>query len=112
MSTATVVHLGEEADRYTAMRAELAGAGYRDAEHPSVAPGHRIRHRAEQWPEAWDLGTGVVLAVMERPDSAWSQSWGGPDIELIVLKDRPLFEGSSRLSQLANYHVAVVKPSR
>jgi hypothetical protein len=106
--SATVVLSDHESARYVAMRSELATHGYRDVEHPRLRPGRRVRHQAERWPEARDFGTGVLLAVMERTNSPWSASWGGPDIEVIVLRDRPLFPGMSQLSQLANYHVATV----
>ncbi len=98
----------EFAEEYAAMQAALTAAGYRPVDYATLPPGERVRHRGEQWPEAYDQGTGVVLAVMEKPNSAWSQSWGGADVELIVLKDKPLLPGLSRLAQLANYHVQAV----
>lgn len=90
------------------MLAELHEHGYQDvAEHGRIRPGVRIRHTGHRWPEAYDEGSGVVLAVTEKPDSSWSQSWGRPDVELIALWDRD--QGFSRLSQLAQYHVEVIE---
>jgi hypothetical protein len=97
-----------EREKYATIRAELEESGYRDVEHETLRPGRRVRHRGERYPEAYDHGTGVILAVMEKPNSAWSADWGGRDIELIVLRDRPMFEDWSRLSQVADYHVQVV----
>lgn len=104
-----VAALFPEVIEFGRLRAELAASGYVEKEnHNELRGGARIRRRAEQYPEAFDHGTGVVLVVMERPHSSWSQTYGGPDVELIVLKDKPLLTGMSRLAQLANYHVAAV----
>jgi hypothetical protein len=104
--------LGEETGRYEEMRGELLAAGYVDTEHPRLRPGQRVRHRAQQWPEAFDRGTGTIIAVMEHPESPWAQDYGTPDVEVIVLRDRDavLWAGQSRLTQMANYHVDVVTP--
>lgn len=104
----TTAVLFPEAAEFARLRGELAASGYRDAEHKLLRPGRRVRRRAEQFPEAFDNGTGVILAVMEHVDSSWSRSYRARDIELIVLKDKPLIEGMSRVSQLANYHVEAV----
>lgn len=97
-----------EATALDEMRAKLHAFGYVDIEqHGDLRPGTRIRHAGQRWPEAYEHGTGVVLALTERPNSAWSLSWGRPDIEMVVLWDRP-WPLDSRLSQLAQYHVAVV----
>lgn len=93
--------------------AELHEHGYQDVErhvHRSgaeLAPGTRIRHAGHQWYEALREGTGHVVAITERPDSAWSRSWGMPDVELIAVFDKP-WPLDSRLSQLAQYHVRLV----
>lgn len=90
------------------MLGELRKRGYRDvAEHGELRPGVRIRHRGQRWSEALDKGTGVVLAITERPDSSWSQTYRTADIELITLADQERF--GSRLSQVAQYHVATVQ---
>lgn len=89
------------------MLAELRECGYRDvAEHGQLRPGVRIRHRGHQWPEALSKGTGVVVAITEKPDSSWSRAYGAADVELITLSDRERY--GSRLSQLAQYHVATI----
>ena len=107
-----LVDLGDEVDVAAAMRAELEARGYLDVDHDRLRPGARVRHRGERWSEAVASGTGVVVAVMELPDSSWSRSWGGRDIELLVLKDKPLLPGMTRLAQLADYHVAVAEVCR
>lgn len=100
----------EEQEIVEEMRASLIASGYIEIEqHKRLKPGVRIRHRGHQWPEAYENGSGVVVTLMEKPDSRWSQSWGMPDVELIALMDNATF--GSRLSQLAQYHVEVVDPS-
>lgn len=101
----------EEQAKAAAMVAELHDYGYRDVEqHGRLKPGVRIRHIGHKWPEAYDFGTGIVVAITEKPDSAWSRSWGKADVELIALWDRPGF--GSRLSQVAQYHVEVIGDAR
>lgn len=92
-----------ERTRAAAMLAELHAAGYRDATHKLLQPGARVRHTGHQYPEAFRIGTGTVLHVTEKPDSAWSLTYGAPDIELIVLWDT-----TRSLSQVANYHVDLI----
>lgn len=89
---------------------ELHKRGYRDvAEHHGLKVGARIRHHGHQWSEAFRLGTGHVAVLTEKPNSAWSISWHMPDIELIAVWDKPRGLGSSRLSQVAQYHVEVIE---
>lgn len=95
------------------MVAELHERGYVDlAEYtyPSarvLRVGTRLRHGGEQYPEALMHGTGHVVALTHRPDSAWSLSWRMPDIELVMLRDKD--RSGSRLSQVAHYHVDVIE---
>jgi len=97
----------EETAKADAMLAELHGCGYIDVDrHNKLAPGVRIRHVGHQWPGAMLEGSGVVLAIAEKPDSSWSRSWGMPDVELIAVWDRASF--GSRVSQVAQYHVEAV----
>lgn len=101
---------GERAE-VDAMLAALRERGYQNvAEHGQLRPGTRIRHRGERYYEALEHGTGVVLAITEKPDSSWSRTWRMPDIELITLSDKPRFD--SRLSRVAQYHVAVIGGER
>lgn len=96
-----------EAAELARLVADLHESGYRDiAEHKNLRVGTRIRHRGEQYPQAYEHGTGVVVALTEKPDSRWSQSWRMPDVELVMLRDTAQF--GSRLSQLGQYHVEVV----
>lgn len=71
--------------------------------------GARVRHVGELHPEALERGTGNVVALLHRPDSAWSRSWRQRDIELVMLRDRERFNGAGRLSQVAHYHVEVIE---
>lgn len=101
----------KEQQQIDEMLAGLHAHGYVDvADHKQLRPGVRIRHRGEQYYEALAHGTGVVVAITEKPDSAWSRTYGAADVELITLSDTARF--SSRLSQLAQYHVAVIEGER
>lgn len=107
MSTEIVLDANEQA-KVAGILDDLHQSGYRDIEaHGSLCVGARIRHSGHRWPEAYERGTGVVLAITEKPDSAWSRSWGKPDVELIAVWDTPTF--GIRVSQLAQYHVAVIE---
>lgn len=100
----------EERDEAALLLANLRSRGYVDRERfNELVPGARVRHRGHQYPEAYPTGTGVVVGIVERPDSAWSQSWRMPDIEMVVAWDRPAFLGASRLSTVAQYHVYLVR---
>lgn len=105
----TIEMTAEEQTKLAAMVAELHDHGYPDVEeHRGLRVGTRIRHVGHQWTEAYQAGTGVVVALTQKRNSSWSQSWGRPDVELIALWDREQVEG--RLSQLAQYHVEVIEP--
>jgi hypothetical protein len=98
----------EEQKRAEEMLAELHERGYRDVEqHGKLRAGVRVRHVGHRWPEAYENGTGGVVAITEKPNSAWSLTYGKPDIEMVVLLDAPSLSGS-RLSGLAQYHVEVI----
>jgi hypothetical protein len=98
---------GEQAE-VERMLAELRGHGYVDRDrHNKLAPGVRVRHTGHLWPQAYTEGTGTVVAIVEKPDSAWSASWGMPDVELIVVFDRGV-KLTGRLSELAQYHVQAI----
>ncbi|GAA0494203.1 hypothetical protein Ade02nite_20560 [Paractinoplanes deccanensis] len=91
------------------MLAELHEHGYVDRpEFKGLKPGDRVKHRGEQYPEAYDQGTATVWAVVEKPDSAWSRKYHASDVELIVVRDRPFAEGMSRVTSWANYHTEAV----
>jgi len=92
-----------------AIVADLQKRGYAPRERfNELAPGVRVRHRGHQWSSAYIEGTGVVVAITERDPSSWSQSWGAPDIEMVVAFDKPTLPEMSRLITLAQYHVQVV----
>lgn len=80
--------------------AELTARGYQVQDSiGGLARGIRIRHRGQQYAEAYENGTGVIVSVTRRLDR---------DIEVVVAYDQPRFEGMSRLTVLANYHVDVI----
>jgi hypothetical protein len=107
LTAALIGMTDEERTEVDAALAALRERGYQDIEeHGQLRPGVRIRHRGERYHEALEHGTGIVLAITEKPDSAWSRTYGTADIELITLSDTARF--NSRLSQLAQYHVAVI----
>lgn len=89
--------------------ADLYDRGYRwrDRTH-GFARGARVRHRGHRWPAAYRDGSGVIVAIAERDPSSWSQSWGAPDIEMVVALDQPTLPEMSRLATLAHYHVDLV----
>lgn len=106
--TAIELTPAERAEVETKMAA-LRERGYVDREaFNELKPGTRIRHRGHQWPDAYREGTGNVVAITEKPESAWSQSWGAPDVEMVVAYDEPTLPGMSRLVTLAQYHVSAV----
>lgn len=108
-TTATATLTGAEEIKLAEMLAGLHARGYKDiAEHKQLHVGCRIRHRNQQYPEAYTHGTGFVVALTHKPNSAWSRSWGMPDVELIMLRDMALLEGYSRLVSVAQYHVEAV----
>lgn len=95
-----------EQARFNERHTDLISRGYRDVDdHKGMRVGRRVRHRGEQYRAAYSDGTGVIVTVMERPDSAWSRTWHMPDVELIILRDRPRFVGDARLMFVAQYHV-------
>jgi hypothetical protein len=104
----------DETAELARLLAELHASGYQDVHHHlELRAGARIRHGGHQWPEAYTNGTGTVLAVTRRPDSTWSRQYGLPDVELVALWDQPRpFDDSSRLSQLAQYHVEAITQER
>ena len=61
----------------------------------SYEPGVRIRHVGQRYWQAYENGTGVIVAVLKRSDA----------IELLVAYDEPRFAGGSRITQLGSYHV-------
>lgn len=94
--------------------AELHAAGYVDLPeftYPRsgkvLRVGTRVRHSGEQYWEALERGTGNVVALTHKPDSSWSRSWGMPDVELVIARDKARL--GSRLSQIAQYHVAMIE---
>lgn len=90
----------QEQSEAAEMLADLHESGYINVEeHGALKAGARIRHVGQQYPEAYRDGTGYVVSVTQRHER---------DFELVVVYDQPRFEGASRLTVLADYHVEVV----
>lgn len=106
----------EEKAEAECIMAGLYDRGYRLCDRFSeLQAGARVRHVGHRWPEAGRVGTGVIVVVLERNPSSWSQSHRMPDVEMIVAYDKPTLPDMSRLVTLAQYHVSVVaapRPSR
>jgi hypothetical protein len=66
--------------------------------------GVRVRHRGEQYLEAYRDGTGNVLHVLQRDPSPWARSYGHADVELVVKHDDP----TRSPMYVADYHVEIV----
>lgn len=65
----------------------------------SIEPGDRMRHSGHQWPEAFQNGTGEVLAIMRRHDD---------EIEVVVQYDDGDFISAGRVVALADYRVCLL----
>jgi hypothetical protein len=89
-----------------------AGLQYRGyvevAEIDDLKVGCRIRHRNEQYPEAYHSGTGTVERIFHRKNESFERQWGHKDVELIVKRDKPRFSPDDTHAFVANYHVEVV----
>lgn len=96
------------------MVAELHTRGYVDLDEHTyprtgkvLQVGARVRHCGEQYWQAYQRGTGNVVALLHKPNSSWSRSYGTADVELIMLRDTESVAGS-RLPQVAQYHVGPI----
>lgn len=78
------------------IRKELESNGFCEIpvgpRNPALQAGDRVRNAGEQFNRAYEQGTATVIAVMRRgtdeaPDS-WERSWGRPNVEVIVERDR------------------------
>jgi len=73
--------------------------------------GARVRLWSEQWPDADRLGTGNIERIFHSPNSAWERTYGRPDVELIVKRDRPGLAPDETHAFVADYHVKLVEDS-
>jgi hypothetical protein len=92
---------------------DLFKRGYRDiTDAPrGIRAGVRVRHRGEQYLDAMQNGTGVIVAVMEKDPSPWVKSgWGPRDIELIVRTDEDRHGTGRLIGRWADYHTVVIQP--
>lgn len=84
---------------------DMRERGYVDVEEfGGLRAGVRVRHRGEQYAEAYRAGTGNVLHVLRRDPSSWARTYRHPDVELVVehddLQRSPMY--------VADYHVEIV----
>lgn len=83
---------------------DLLKRGYVEVtEFGEIEVGARVRGANQRYWQAVECGTGEVERIFHKPQSAWSQKYGTADVEMIVKRDDGTY------SQLANYHVRVVK---
>lgn len=92
--------------------ASLTRDGFRHIDEgprtPGLKVGARVSNRGEQYHRAYTEGTATVVAVMrrgtdERPD-AWEQSWGRPNVEVVVQRDQRLVDrGDAEFTCWADY---------
>lgn len=89
-----------EMNRVAAALAPLLADGFDHYEHEHLKPGIRVRNRGEQYAEARQFGTGVIVAVLRKP-GAWEHTYGRLNIEVLVRRDRPGY--LNELSWWADY---------
>lgn len=107
--TITPAMTDTDTDQLESLRSRLEAEGYEGvAEHHALKAGARIRHSSHRYPEAYLHGSGTVLAVFSKNPSSWASIYGQPDVEVIVLLDRPGI-GGTRLMQCASYHAHTVE---
>lgn len=80
----------------------MIAAGFDHHDHEHLRPGVRVRNRGEQYDTARQFGTGQIVAVLRKPGS-WERTYGRLNIEVLVRRDKPLFEGSEVLTWWADY---------
>lgn len=89
--------------------ADLLRRGYVEvAEIDSLHVGDRIRHWNEQYPTAYQSGTGSIERIFHRPSPSFERKWGTKDVELIIRRDQPRFGPDDTHAYVANYHVTGV----
>lgn len=89
--------------------ADYLKRGYVEVEeHKGIKPGARVRNSGEQYPKAYRDGTAVVRHVLLKDPSSWSNTWGRPDVEVIVERDKPRI-GTSTLGMWSDYGTCLVE---
>lgn len=88
--------------------ADLESRGYRRVDEVrGIRALSRVHHSGERWPEAYIRGTATVIAVLENPRSGFTAGDRARDIELVVVRDRPL-PSMSPVTTWADYHTVPV----
>lgn len=87
--------------------ASLLAAGHVEVEEfGELRIGTRVRLSGQRWWEACEFGTGAVERIFHKPNSSWERSYGRPDVELIVKRDKPSWGPEDTHAFVADYHVA------
>jgi hypothetical protein len=93
--------------------ADLLAHGYVEIEGVDrITPGARVHHCGERYSAAYLHGTAQVAAVFEKDPSPWAQSYGRRDIEVVVVRDRPLLDGMDLVHTWADYHTVPTENAR
>lgn len=88
--------------------ADLLKRGYVEIqEFRNLTVGSRVRHCGEQYADAYIHGTGNIERIFQRHNSGFEAKYG-PDVELIVKRDKPRFGPDDTHAFVADYHVAIV----
>lgn len=100
-------------ENFDDLRAGLLDVGYTEVagftrSGRTLTAGQRVHHRGEQFRQAYEDGTAIVLAVFHNIGSPWEREYGRPDVELLVLTDRDRF-GGGHIGQWADYHTCLVR---
>ena len=89
--------------------ADLLSRGYVEVQKfGNLSVGARVRHGNEQYRDAIIDGTGNIERIFHKDNPAFEESWG-PDVELIVKRDKPRFGPDDTHVFLANYHVVTIE---
>lgn len=88
--------------------ADLVRRGYVEVqEFGKLSVGARIRAGNEQYREALMNGTGNIERIFHKDNPGFEERWG-PDVELIVKRDKPRWGPNDTHAFLADYHVVVI----
>ena len=89
---------------FCTLKSALEESGYQEIPRwrRRLEIGTRVRHAGEQFPAAYDHGTAVVLAIMRKFDS-WEAAYSTADVEVIVIRDKPITASSSLVTTWASY---------
>jgi hypothetical protein len=86
-------------------RADLLAHGYVEIDGiGQIKAGARVHHCGERYAAAYMHGTAQVAAVFEKDPSPWARSYGRRDIEIVIVRDKPMLDGMDPVHTWADYH--------